>query len=163
MKEIVRIEPVDAVYMRVTADTGILKELMGYFSFHPPGYQFTPRYKSRVWDGKIYLFNPFKPILYAGLIEYLKKFCDDREYELEIDADFNPTEEIHDGYVEELVEELGAKLKPRDYQIEYVLNALRNNRSLSLSPTSCLDPSTIMELDLDKDAVEFLLKLRNAV
>ncbi len=77
-----------------------------------------------------------KPYLLAGLTEYLKKFCDDRDYDLEIEKDFNPTEEIHDGYVEELVKEIGAKLKPRDYQIEYVLNALRSNRSLSLSPTS---------------------------
>jgi len=136
MREIVKVEPVDAVHMKISTDSGIAQELKSYFSFRPERYQFSPAYKNRVWDGYIYLFNPFKPILYAGLIEYLKKFCDDREYDLEIDKDFNPTEKIHDGYVEELAEELELKLKPRDYQIEYVLNALRNNRSLSLSPTS---------------------------
>jgi superfamily II DNA or RNA helicase len=136
MRDIVKIEKVDAVNMRVTADPGIRQELMNYFAFRPEGYQFSPKYKSRVWDGYIRLYNPMKPYLLAGLTEYLKKFCDDRDYDLEIEKDFNPTEEIHDGYVEELVKEIGAKLKPRDYQIEYVLNALRSNRSLSLSPTS---------------------------
>lgn len=136
MKDIVKVESIDAVYMRVTADPGIRQELMNYFSFRPPGYQFTPSYKNRVWDGYVRLYNPMKPVLFAGLTEYLKKFCDDRDYDLQIDKDFNPREEIHDGYVEELAQELNAKLKPRDYQIEYVLNALRNNRSLSLSPTS---------------------------
>ncbi len=136
MRDVVKVEKVDAVNMRVTADPGIRQELMNYFSFRPPGYQFTPSYKNRIWDGYIYLFNPFKKLLLAGLVEYLKKFCDDREYDLEIDKDFNVSEEIHEGYVEELAEELKLKLKPRDYQIEYVMNALRNNRSLSLSPTS---------------------------
>jgi hypothetical protein len=163
MRDVVKVEKIDAVYMRVTADPGIRQELMSYFSFRPSGYQFSPRYKNRVWDGFIYLYNPMKPVLYAGLIEYLAKFCNDRDYDLEIDTEFNPTEDIPDDYVDELSEELKLKLKPRDYQIQYILNALRTNRSLSLSPTSCLDPSTIMELDLDKDAVEFLLKLRNAV
>ncbi len=163
MQEIVKVEKVDAVHMRVTADPGIRQELMNYFSFRPSGYQFAPSYKNRVWDGYFRLYNPMKPYLLAGLTEYLKKFCDDRDYHLEIDPELNPVEEIHDGYVEELVKELGTKLKPRDYQIEYVLNALRTNRSLSLSPTSCLDPNTIVELDLDQDAADFLWELRNTV
>lgn len=136
MRDIVKVEKVDAVYMKVTADPGVRQELMNYFSFRPPGYQFTPSYKNRVWDGFVRLYNPMKPYLLAGLIEYLKKFCDDREYDLVVDADFNEKEEIEDSYVDELAAELNAKLKPRDYQVQYVLNALRNNRSLSLSPTS---------------------------
>ncbi len=163
MRDVVKIEKVDAVNMRVIADPDIRQELRGYFSFRPSGYQFSPKYKNKIWDGYIYLFNPMKPYLLAGLTEYLKKFCDDRDYDLEIDSEFNPTEEIHDGYVEELATEIGAKLKPRDYQIEYVLNALRNNRSLSLSPTSCLDPNTIVELNLDQNAAIFLRELRNTV
>ena len=47
-----------------------------------------------------------------------------------------PDNSIQDSYVEELAAEIGAKLKPRDYQVNYVLNALRNNRTPSLSPTS---------------------------
>lgn len=136
MRDVVRVEKVDAVNMRVTADAGIRQEIMGYFSFRPEGYQFSPKYKNKVWDGYIRLYNPMKPYLLAGLIEYLKKFCDDRDYDLMVDDDFNPTEDIHDSYVEELADEIGTTLKPRDYQIEYVLNAIRSNRSLSLSPTS---------------------------
>lgn len=136
MRDVVKVEKIDAVNMRVTADPGIRQELMNYFSFRPPGYQFTPSYKNRIWDGYYRLYNPMKPYLLAGLLEYIKKFCEDRDYDLDIEEGFNDAEEIHEGYVEELAAEIGAKLKPRDYQIEYVLNALRNNRSLSLSPTS---------------------------
>lgn len=136
MMDTIKVEKVNEVFMRVTSDPGVRQELMEYFSFRPPGYQFTPSYKNRVWDGFIRLYNPMKPFLYAGLLEYLKKFCEDRQYNIEIPNELLPEENIPDSYVEELAQEIGSKLKPRDYQIQYVLNALRNRRSLSLSPTS---------------------------
>lgn len=136
MTDVIKVEKFNEVYMKVTADPGIRQELMNYFSFRPPGYQFTPSYKNKIWDGYVRLYNPLKPILYAGLIEYLKKFCEDREYDIIIPAEMQPHTDIPDDYIDDLVKEIGSKLKPRDYQIDYVLNALRNNRSLSLSPTS---------------------------
>lgn len=136
MSDVIVIEKFNEVYMKVTADPGVRQELMNYFSFRPPGYQFTPSYKNKVWDGYVRLYNPMKPILYAGLVEYLKKFCEDREYEIKIPDEMQPHTDIPDDYIDDLVKEIGAKLKPRDYQVDYILNALRNNRSLSLSPTS---------------------------
>lgn len=136
MTEVIKLEKINEVFMKVYSDTSIRQELTEYFSFRPPGYQFNPKFKNRVWDGWVRIFNPLKPILYSGLQEYLKKFCDDRDYILEVPENMVPNHNIPDSYVEELAKEIGAKLIPRDYQIQYVLNALRNNRSLSLSPTS---------------------------
>jgi len=136
MPDLVTIEKFNEVHMKVTADPGVRQELMNYFSFRPPGYQFVPSYKNRVWDGYVRLYNPMRPMLYAGLTDYVKKFCEDRGYDISIPDEMEPRTDVPDGYVEELAKEIGAKLQPRDYQIQYVLNALRNNRSLSLSPTS---------------------------
>lgn len=136
MTETIRLEKINEVYMKVIADPSLRQELTDYFSFRPPGYQFNPKFQNRQWDGWIRIFNPMKPILYTGLKEYLKKFCEDREYNIEFSDDLSENQNITDSYVEELAKEINAKLTPRDYQIQYVLNALRNNRSLSLSPTS---------------------------
>lgn len=136
MTDLVKIEKFNEVHMKVTADPGVRQELMNYFSFRPPGYQFVPSYKNRVWDGYVRLYNPMRPLLFAGLVEYVKKFCEDRGYDIEIPEEMEPRTDVPDDYVMELAKEIGAKLEPRDYQIQYVLNALRNNRSLSLSPTS---------------------------
>jgi superfamily II DNA or RNA helicase len=136
MTETVVVEKYDEVFMKVTSDPGTRQEIMQYFSFRPPGYQFVPAYKNKVWDGYIRLYNPMRPLLYAGLLEYVKKFCEDRGYNIVIPDEMQPRTDVPDDYVEELAAEIKAKLKPRDYQIEYVLNALRGNRSLSLSPTS---------------------------
>jgi hypothetical protein len=136
MTDIVRIEKIDATYIKVTSDPGIRQEIATYFRFRPTGYQFTPKYKNRVWDGYIYLYNPMKPYLYTGLLSYLLKFCEERDYQVEIDQDLLNKAEFSKDDLDSFLSELQLPLEPRDYQIDYILNAIQNNRSLSLSPTS---------------------------
>lgn len=133
----IQIEKVDEVYMKIIADPGILQELSEFFSFRPNNYQFNPRYKARVWDGYIRLMTPFKPFLYIGLLDDLKTFCETREYELEHNPDFDPEENVPDNYGYELAEQYGTdQFDLHDYQNDYLVNAIRRKRSLSLSPTS---------------------------
>jgi superfamily II DNA or RNA helicase len=134
--ERVNVEPINAVHMKIDADSGTKMELQSYFSFRPTGYQFVPAYKNRVWDGWVRLFSPLRPVLYVGLLPYLTKFCEDRGYELNVGGDMYAEENVPDNYGYEIAEEIGCKFQPRDYQNEYVVNAIRKNRSLSLSPTS---------------------------
>lgn len=74
MSEVITIDPVDSVYMRIVADSGVKMELSEYFSFKPEGYQFSPKYKARIWDGTIRMFQPMRPVLYVGLYAHLKSF-----------------------------------------------------------------------------------------
>ena len=136
MSERIEIEYNNSVHMRIKADAGMKSELSEFFAFKPEGYQFSPKYKARVWDGTIRLFQPMRPVLYVGLFQHLKKFCEQRDYILEAPPEIGETEIIEKGYVEELAESINCKYKPRDYQVEYIENALKNRRSLSLSPTS---------------------------
>ena len=136
MSERIEIEYLNSVYMRIKADAGMKSELSEFFAFKPEGYQFSPKYKARVWDGTIRLFQPMRPVLYVGLYPHLKKFCEQRDYILEAPPEIGEKEIIEKGYIEELAESINCKYKPRDYQIEYIENALKNRRSLSLSPTS---------------------------
>lgn len=161
MTEQVVIEYYNEVHMKVLADPGTRQEISQYFSFRPPGYQFSPKFKARYWDGWFRLFQPMKPLLYVGLIPHLEKFCKDRDYELIIPPEYKQKENVDDHYGYELAKEINCKFQPRDYQNDYVVNAIRNNRSLSLSPTACLDPKTEIELDLDDGAIRFLDKIRN--
>ena len=136
MSERIEIEYINSVYMRIKADAGMKSELSEFFAFKPEGYQFSPKYKARVWDGTIRLFQPMRPVLYVGLFQHLKKFCEQRDYILDAPPEIGEQEIIEPGYIEELAESINCKYKPRDYQIEYIENALKNRRSLSLSPTS---------------------------
>jgi superfamily II DNA or RNA helicase len=136
MTEKVEVEKIDEVYMKVVADPGTLQEISEFFSFHPPNYQFSPKFKARVWDGYIRLVTPFKPFLYIGLLSMLKQFCEVRDYTLILNDGLGDKEKFADTYATELATELKTPFMPRDYQCEYISNALRTGRSLSLSPTS---------------------------
>jgi superfamily II DNA or RNA helicase len=136
MSELVVVEKINEVHLKVTTDPGIRQEIMQYFSFRPIGYQFVPSYKNKVWDGYIRLYNPMKPMLYIGLLDYLVKFCEDRNYQIQVSKELQQHEEYDEQYVVDLATVLKTPFAPRDYQIQYVLNALNTGRSLSLSPTS---------------------------
>lgn len=136
MTDVVHIEYLNAVHLKVNADPGIKMEIENYFKFRPQGYQFVPSFKNKVWDGWFRVFSAMKPVLYIGLLKYLEKFCEDRGYQIKIPHDFDPPESLDAQYVKELAILLKTPYEPRDYQIEYVLNALNSGRSLSLSPTS---------------------------
>lgn len=136
MTDVVHVEQMNAVYLKVTADPGVRQEIANYFSFKPAGYQFSPAYKNRVWDGTIRLYNPMRPLLYVGLFARLKKFVESLGYELDAPDHLMLGEDIPDDYGYQIAEEIGCKFKPRDYQNQYIVDAIRDSRSLSLSPTS---------------------------
>ncbi len=51
------IRNVNEAYVGIVCDDGVAYELRENFTFQVPGYQFTPQYKARLWDGKIRLFD----------------------------------------------------------------------------------------------------------
>ena len=136
MSDTVTVEFLDHVHMRVTADPSVRQEISDFFSFRPEGWQYHPKVKTKMWDGIIRIYSPMRPKLYVGLLEKLKEFCDVREYDLNIETDAYDIDICDENYPVELAEEIGCKFEPRDYQCEYIRNAIANNRTLSVSPTS---------------------------
>src|SRR3954465_13685732 len=76
----VRVEYVDDVNLKVRCDAGIAQEISDFFTFFVPGYKFMPKFRNKMWDGKIRLFNAYTALLYVGLVPRLCKFCADRSY-----------------------------------------------------------------------------------
>lgn len=135
MVDIVRIEKINEVHLRVDAEAGVLMEMSGYFEFDVPGAKFSPAYRNKVWDGKIRLLNVMTRLLYAGLLPYVISFCSDRGYKCEISEDFKPIGVYgkEAGYA--LSKLLKTKFELRDYQNEAFVEALNSERRLLLSPT----------------------------
>ena len=123
-------------FVQVECDRSLAQELSDYFTFFVPGYQFTPAYKSRVWDGKIRLFDLRTFSLYHGLVHYIIKFCKERDYTIEVDDDISITENFSLIEAVDFIRTLGLPIEPRDYQIKSFVNAVRNKRMLLLSPTA---------------------------
>ena len=128
----------DEVFAKVACERHIAMELSEFFTFFVPGYQFVPAYRNRIWDGKIRLFALQSGQIYLGLIPYLKEFCDEREYTYEL-------EELTDDYSVYLAEKFikslnlhsnGQPIEVREHQLNAFVHAMRNRRTLLLSPTA---------------------------
>lgn len=128
---------VNDVYMKVDCEPHILMELSDQLSFFKKNYKFDPKYRNRMWDGKIRLVNRMTRLVYAGLAHRIKKFCDARNYTMTWDDQFyyaNVSEEEVRQHITNL--NLPEGIQDRDYQFDSIVKCLRSNRRTLVSPTS---------------------------
>ena len=137
MTEKVHLQYINAVHCKVVADPSIVMELSDHFTFFAENYRFNPKYKARIWDGKIRLLNRMTALIYAGLARHVKKFCDDRGYEFSYDIKLQ-YDNVSINEINDFANTLGlpADIVPRDYQILSVTKCIRSKRRTLLSPTS---------------------------
>jgi superfamily II DNA or RNA helicase len=123
-------------FISVECERSVAQELSDYFCFYVPGFQFTPAYKQKLWDGKIRLFNLRDYTIYHGLVSYIQKFSKEREYKLVVDDKISTTENFSLVEAVDFCRTLNLPFEPRDYQLQAFVNAVRNKRILILSPTA---------------------------
>ena len=128
------------VHLVVDAEPHVQQELSDYFTFDVPGAKFMPQYRNRHWDGKIRLFSTATGEVYVGLLDKIVSWAKKASYGVKfLDNDtygtpFEENEEISLEGVKDYMTAISS-FKPRDYQIDGVYDALRNNRRLIISPT----------------------------
>jgi superfamily II DNA or RNA helicase len=133
--DVISVDYIDDVNLKIVCDAGIAQEISDYFTFFVPGYKFMPKFKNKLWDGKIRLFNPFTCLLYCGLLPKLAKFCKEREYKLHIPEDFYETEfSLEDAIA--YVKRLNPTYFPHDHQMDAFVRAVQKRRALLISPTA---------------------------
>lgn len=137
--EHVNIQAVDSVFIRIDAEKSVIKEMSQFFSFEVPNHKYMPAYRNRVWNGRINLLNTHKHTMYRGLVEYVKKFCRDRNYSI---SGFEEQDtEIKRDHLCKFIDEFvqphirGEKAKVHDYQMDAIFHAIKRKRCLLLSPT----------------------------
>jgi len=137
----ITIEKLDEVHIRILSDPSTEQELVDYFKFRMDGYQFSPKFKAKLWDGFVRLYDVNRKTLYLGLYNYVLTFAKKNDIEVVIKGDFIGANEITEDVVFEYITSLnlqGAGNKPiviRDYQVSAVREALANERNVLLSPT----------------------------
>lgn len=130
----IQIERYNESYNKIHCDDNIAQELSDYFTFEVPGARFIPAVRKKKWDGKIRLFNSGTHHIYAGLIDYVKEFAKQNDYEVSLLSDFSDEESDVD--LEVFFNSINLTKTPRDYQIAALSHAIRKRRSLLLSPTA---------------------------
>jgi superfamily II DNA or RNA helicase len=129
------------VYLQVKTEPHVYYELRDAFQFEVPNAKFSPAYKNKWWDGRIYLFNVNTGEIYCGLLDKLIRFCEQHNYTYEFKNNkfyglpFEVNEMISKEGVKDYMNSI-CSFAPRDYQIEGVYDALKHNRKLLISPTA---------------------------
>lgn len=130
------VEKKDDVFVKVRCDSDIAMELSEYFTFTVPNAKFNPKFKNKMWDGKIRLFKPATRLIYAGLVSHIEKFARERGYPFECDRSSLGDSSFSLVEAQQFVDALKElKLKPRDYQLQAFAHAVRKKRALLVSPT----------------------------
>lgn len=130
----------DEVELIIRAEPHILHELSDIFTFDVPGARFHPKFRAKMWDGKIRLFSIYKGTLYAGLRQHVLNFCAEGGYSVDDQYDTSG-EVISPRAVVAFAKALnlstqGVAVTPHDYQLEAVYHAITEGRTLLLSPTA---------------------------
>lgn len=137
---IIRIEKLNEVYIRIFTEPSVEADLSEYFKFEVPGAKFTPKYKARLWDGFIRLYDLHRKTLYYGLLPYVQKFAEDNGHTIELLSDFHGEEQVDYEQVKAFAESLllhgrGSPITIRDYQLDAIHTGLNSRRCVLLSPT----------------------------
>lgn len=137
-----KVIPYDETYVYIESDDdGLLWDLKSHFTFYVNGYYHMPKYKKRLWDGTIKLFSPYKKLLYRGLINELKLFCESMGYQYTIDRSLTIRNDISKDELDSFLNSLnlhsdGEKIEPREHQLYGFVSAIRNKRNTIISPTA---------------------------
>lgn len=138
---VLNVEKLNEVYLRLySEDMGIESELAEFFTYDFPGAKFTPKFRARLWDGKVRLYDQIRKTLYAGLYEYIEKFAELRGYTINQVNDVNTDTSIDLDHLTEYANNLqlyarGEPIDIRDYQLDAIHTGLSRHRSVLLSPT----------------------------
>ena len=137
--ETIRIRKLNHANLHIQCDFGQAEELNEFFSFFVPGYKFMPAFKRRVWDGKIRLFDKRTGELPAGLIYHLVQFLESRGYNYEPARTLYgmpySEDEIDAKELAQFISKLNLPHTMRDYQFLAVIEGLKRQRGVLLSPT----------------------------
>jgi superfamily II DNA or RNA helicase len=135
------IEKVNEVYLKIQTEPHVEYELRDRFTFEVPNMKFMPQYRRRNWNGEIHLFDIRTKRIYVGLLDKIIAFCEKAGYSYKFEPNkfyglpFEVNEMVSPEGVKDFMASITA-LKPRDYQIDAVSDALRYNRKLLISPTA---------------------------
>jgi len=135
------VQKLNEVHLILKCEPHVDYELRDYFTFEVPNAKFMPQYRGRNWNGEIHLYDLRSKRLYIGLLDKLISFCERREYTYEFldnkyyGLPFEVNEMISEEGLKDYYSSI-TKIKPRDYQVRGVCDALKHNRRLLISPTA---------------------------
>ena len=112
----------------VECSSSIHREITSYFSVFADNHRFNPKFKARIWDGKLRFFD-YQNHLPIGLLGHLRKFAEKGGYTYHCkfktlnDVSFETFKTFVAGLG--ITDDEGNPMEPRDYQLLAAYEAVR--------------------------------------
>jgi superfamily II DNA or RNA helicase len=113
-------------YLRGQFNPELISKLDDDLSYFPLGYEFSPKWKLGLWDGKIRLLNNNLTFA-AGLTQRVQEFFEDKGVSMPIYDRNKPIKRVPNDISENLIE---IKKSPREYQQRATDVALKEKRGI---------------------------------
>jgi hypothetical protein len=135
------VSKLNEAFLKINCEKHIAKELSLYFEFFVPGYQFSPAYRNKFWDGKIRLFHLNDFTIYSGLLSHIEEFCESNEYSIEYKDNLDFEDEFSLYHAKKFAESLNIhsnnkKIDINDHQYSVFVHTMQHKRALFVSPTA---------------------------
>jgi superfamily II DNA or RNA helicase len=134
--EIIKIEYVDETYVKVLSSQGVVYELSDHFTFKAKNFFHQAKFRARIWDGNIRLFNRKTNKIYAGLVSQIQEFAKARNYTVLLGEGVGNQTSFSEKEALEFIQKLNLPHEVRDYQLKYFLASIRERRVMNISPTA---------------------------
>jgi hypothetical protein len=100
-------------------EPSVAAELNDFFTFEVPGFKYMPAYRSKMWDGKIRLYNIVTGEIYMGLLPYIEEYLKERGVNYELQDGLASKRDVASSVVQGFVRGLrptlnGKRIKIRD-------------------------------------------------
>ena len=123
-----------------TGDYGLAMTMGDTYSFYAPGYQFTPKFKQKRWDGRIRLFSLVDCSFPTGLLPRIVSDFPNLELDEYVKSVFrepNSSREQLNAFYEKMRFYSNCKeITPREDQKEALYRAIQMKRCTNVCPTS---------------------------
>lgn len=163
---LIKFVKLNETYIKIVCEQSILLEISKEFEYTQKNYQYTPQGR-RGWDGTVKMINTRNGNFLSGLLKVVVLKCKELGYnEFTFEGFDNAKSEYTENAVLsaldafKLKDDSGIGLEIREHQLNAILTCLLGMRRVIESPTSCLDPLEIIEVELDSDGVNYLNKIR---
>ena len=127
------IDKANETFLRLHASQDVLREVKKWFECFAEGYEHSPRYRARQWNGKVSLFKLTDKLLPIGLFNRFREKA--VESKIGYDFNFDPSNmgmKHPDGFYDRFYREIFSSdsMYPRDYQNHAVRSAVEKKRGI---------------------------------
>lgn len=128
-------------FCQLTTDNQeMLNYLIANLKFRQKGYQFSPLYKSKRWDGYVNFFSAKTGRFLTGILPEIsmivKKFNESCDYEDNRTPIKFKFDKIDENFLQYYNEDMNTKIELTDYQVDLVNQAIKHKRGIIVAPTA---------------------------